>query len=127
MRGTFFLYLAVMLLALLLLYGIWVVLAAFWTMWREARSNRELDQLAVAYAERRARRREEDASRLNNGCQHEYGHVLGALPEDVCCKCGLARQRPEGGCDHVWRICPGAVPESQCELCGKRYSTAAAH
>ncbi len=123
MRGTFFAYLGAALLALILLYCVFLVLKSFWTVFSDARSNHELDQLAKEYTERRKRRKQEEGERLNNGCQHEYGHPLSALPDDVCLHCGLARVRPPGDCDHVWRVVQDVIPSSQCELCGKRYST----
>ncbi len=123
MRGQFFAYLGMGLLCLIFFYCVWLVLRALWSVIADTLENREMDQLANEYIERRESRRIEEADRLDNGCEHEYGHILHALPDEVCNRCGLARERPLGACDHVWRVLPGVIPESECELCGKKYGT----
>ena len=121
MRGTFFGYLGMLLVGMLVLYCLWLVLYAFWSVFAEWRTNRELDGLAKEYSEKRAERRVEEAGRLSNGCEHDFSHPLGALPLNVCQHCGLAKERPLGGCDHIWRVRPDPIPSSACEKCGVRF------
>jgi hypothetical protein len=121
MRGQFFGYLAIGLVALLVLYLCWLVLAAIWSVIADMMTNRELNELADEYAMRRKERSQEDATRLENGCDHSFGDALGALPDNVCVNCGLEEKRPLTKCDHVWRILPDAIPSSECEKCGERF------
>ncbi len=122
MRSKFFLYLALFLIALIVLYFLWLVAKAIYTILFDIWNDRELARLADQLAARRQERRLASERRLKNGCDHEFDDVLGALPPDVCRKCGLARELPAGPCDHVWRIQPGIIPESRCERCGERYT-----
>ena len=122
MRGTFFAYLGFALVGLIIAYFVFLVVKSFWTLFSDARTNRELDQLAQEYTERRKARRASESERLNNGCEHVYGHPLSALPDDACCKCGLMKDRPLGNCDHVWRVTSDVVPSSRCERCGETYA-----
>jgi len=121
MRGTFFAYLGLALVGLLLIYLAWLVLAAIWSVFDEWMTSRELDSFAREYAEKRAERREADFGRLENGCDHDFSHPLGALPLNVCRHCGLGKDRPVGGCDHVWRVRADPIPSSACEKCSKPY------
>ena len=123
MRGEFFAYLGMGLVCLAILYCVYAVLRSLYSVFADMWQNRELDKLAVEYARKRDERKEYESTRLKNGCEHQYGDPLGALPEGVCNRCGLAKDRPMGACDHVWRILPGPIPESQCEKCEKKYST----
>ena len=123
MRGQFFAYLGLGLVLLALTYCVYAVLRSLYMVFADAWQNRDLDRLAVEYAKKRDERRAYERTRLDNGCDHAYGDPLSALPDGVCNRCGLAKERPTGGCDHVWRILPGPIPESKCEKCGKKYST----
>ena len=123
MRGQFFAYLGMGLVGLIILYCVFAVLKAVYSVIADMMQNRELDKLAAEYSRKRDERKAYESTRLENGCDHKYGDPLGALPAGVCNQCGLAKDRPTGACDHVWRILPGPVPESQCEKCQKKYST----
>ena len=121
MRGQFFGYLGIALLLIFLLYLVWLVIAALWSIVSDILTQRELDELAEEYAERRKLRKAEEAVRLKNDCEHVFSDPLGALPDNVCMHCGLAKVRPMSKCDHVWRILPDPVPASECEKCGERF------
>lgn len=127
MRGKFFLWLLMGLVALALLYFVWLVLHAIYLTIEDLWRNRELGKLAVEYKERRQRNVLEAERRLDNGCEHDFDDQAGALPPDVCCRCGLARQKPPGACDHAWRVMPGIVPRSQCEKCHEEFTSVPAH
>ena len=120
--AKFFFYLALGLLGLLALYFLWLVLKAFYSIIVDFQVNRDLDQLADELAAKRRERRERERQRLNNGCDHQFDDALGALPPNVCRKCGIERDPPSGDCDHRWKVQPGIVPESVCAKCGKVYS-----
>jgi hypothetical protein len=123
MRTQFFLYLGLGLSAILLGWFVWLVLKAFYSIFADLRTDRELSQLAMELAEKRRQGRLAAQARLNNGCQHEFDDALGALPPDVCRKCGIGRDPPEGDCDHSWQLLPGIIPESRCTKCGARFSS----
>ena len=120
-RGTFFGLLVAGLVGLVVTYFLVMVVRAFVIVIMDIRTGRELDRLAAEFAEKRRQTAAEAEERLNNGCAHTFDDRGGALPPDVCCKCGLSRQLPSGNCDHVWRVLPGIVPQSQCEKCGATY------
>jgi hypothetical protein len=122
MRTKFFLYLAIGLLLLIVGYFLWLVIKSVYTIFADARTYRELDKLAGQLAEKRRQRRQDLELRLQNGCQHEFDDALGALPPNVCRKCGCAKEPPAGECDHIWKVLPGIIPESQCQKCGQRFS-----
>ncbi len=121
MRGTFFAYLGILLVGLLLVYCVWAVFHALYSVVAEWRSNRELDGLAAEYSEKRRERLASEANRLENGCDHDFSHPLGALPPGACQHCGLEKEPPIGGCDHVWRVLPDPIPSSACEKCSRRF------
>lgn len=85
--------------------------------WRELR---QLDGIKEEQDAIRARKREENKARLDNGCTHAFDSGSG-FPAGVCSKCGLAREKPSGECDHVWRRVDGPIPASSCENCGRQY------
>lgn len=122
MKAGFFLYLFLGLFAILAGYGVWVVLRAFYSIFADIRTNRELDALAEQLANKRREKRLLEQQRLSNGCQHEFDDSGTALPKDVCVKCGIAREIPNGPCDHRWQIQKGIIPESRCTRCGEHYS-----
>ncbi|HEY6564874.1 MAG TPA: hypothetical protein VIY86_10290 [Pirellulaceae bacterium] len=122
MRAKFYLYLLLALIALGALYFLWLVLRALYTIFADVRQSRELDELAEALARKRADFRHQAEVRLKNGCEHDFDDACGALPHDVCGKCGIARERPEGPCDHHWQVEPGIIPRSTCKLCGEHFS-----
>jgi hypothetical protein len=99
-------------------YYLWSVAAALYHDWSLARG---VDKLKAESDERRARRREQDERRLENGCEHAFGETFGGFPLNACHKCGLERERPRGECDHAWRFANEATPCSYCEKCGKKY------
>ena len=127
MRGKFFLWLFMGLIALAILYFVWMVLRALYLTFEDMWTNRELTRLADEYTEKRRRSSEEARQRLANGCEHDFDDQGGALPPDVCCRCGLAREKPSGDCDHQWQVQPGIVPRSQCTRCGVEFTSAAVH
>ncbi len=81
----------------------------------------DVKAIKATNAQRQARRREINAKRLDNGCQHEFGSYIGGFPSNACTHCGLEREKPPGSCDHVWRISNDPIPTSYCEKCGKKY------
>lgn len=123
MRGKFFLYLLVGLIGLVVAYFVFMVLRAIYVTFMELKSGRELNQLADEYSHRRQQQLDAAHARLDNACAHEFEDDGGALPPDVCCKCGLARDRPDGECDHTWERLPGIIPQSACTKCGQKYSS----
>ncbi|MBC8351334.1 MAG: hypothetical protein H8E66_05075 [Planctomycetes bacterium] len=84
--------------------------------------NKELDELVAHGDARRQARVETNEKRLDNGCEHEFDGALGGFPPEVCHKCGLASEKPNGPCDHVWRAGEGGAPHSACEKCGRSYN-----
>lgn len=102
-------------------YLLWRVVEAFSSVGEDWKAGREAAELQAAKKEQEEKRRQANAQRLDNGCDHKFDEMFGVFPPGVCCKCGLEQQRPIGMCDHVWRRVDGAVPGSRCELCGKAY------
>ena len=96
-------------------------------MFSDWRLHKELDTLESEGESRRQAKVESDAKRLDNGCSHDFEGGLGGFPPDVCPKCGLAKDKPNGPCDHVWRRAEGAIPHSVCEKCGKKYNAVTEH
>ena len=123
MRGKFFLYLLVGLVGLIVAYFLFMVLRAIYVTIMEIKTGWELDHLADEYVQRREQQVQESEARLNNGCTHEFDDEGGALPPDVCRKCGIEKQLPAGDCDHAWKRVPGIIPQSACSKCGKKYSS----
>jgi hypothetical protein len=126
MRQNVLVILAVLAVCGAVLYFVWLCLRDLFYHVRDWRHSRQFGDLR---AQREARSRamaEENARRLDNGCDHTFDSVFGALPPDVCAKCGLAKEKPPGDCDHVWRREKGLIPASQCEKCGKPYGGALA-
>jgi hypothetical protein len=95
------------------------------SLYNDWRVGREVEAIRADSEARRARRKIEDAKRLDNGCTHAFGGGLGGFPPDVCPKCGLEREKPVGKCDHVWRRSHEAIPSSFCEKCGKKHQGSA--
>ncbi len=113
--------------------GIGAVLYFAWVCSRDLfyhivdwRQSKQFDGVRVQREARQRESHEENERRLANGCEHEYDTQFGALPMDVCCKCGLAKEKPAGECDHVWRREKGLIPASRCEKCGQQYGGALA-
>jgi hypothetical protein len=123
MRAKFFAILVAVLVASAVLYFLWLVIKALVSTIVDLKTSRNLDKLAAEYANRRRAQRQSAAERLQNGCEHYFNDAGGALPPNVCCKCGLAKERPATACDHVWRVVPGIIPQSRCEQCGMTYSS----
>jgi hypothetical protein len=123
MRGMFFLWLLFGLIALAVLYFLFLVAKSFVVIAQDIWTNRELTKLADEYSDRRKRLKTEAVARLQNGCEHQYDDQAGALPGNVCCRCGLSKEKPPGDCDHVWRVLPGIIPRSQCEKCNQEFSS----
>ncbi len=123
MRAKFFLYLLVTLILLVVAYFVFMVVRAFHIVIVDFFKARELDRLSTELAEARARKHEEAEMRLKGPCQHLFDDDGGALPPDVCCKCGMAKVQPEGDCDHRWQRLPGIIPKSACTKCGQDYSS----
>jgi hypothetical protein len=120
MRQWFFFALLVVLPATLLIALLYSFFKYLYTVWEDRRELKELDAIQAACAARRAQDRLENATRLDNGCQHAFDTGIG-FPPGVCPKCGLEAQRPSGVCDHIWRRVETPTATSQCEKCGKTY------
>ncbi len=121
MRGAFFLWLLMGLVALAILYFILIVIQALYVTFQDMWTNRELTKLSDEYSERRQRLNVEAADRLQNGCDHLFDDRAGALPPGVCCRCGIALEKPAGDCDHVWQVQPGIIPSSKCRNCNEEF------
>ena len=85
------------------------------------RDTRDSHTTKIASSEIRERLQQENAERLDNGCDHRFGQTLGGFPPFACRTCGLEKTKPAGPCDHVWRINTDGHPGASCELCGKTY------
>lgn len=107
-------------------YFLWCVLRSFHDMYEDYQLGKELAVLRKEASARQQERRAREQARLANGCQHHFDNCFGALPDEVCCRCGIARTKPSGSCDHQWKIVPGPVPGSQCTLCGRVHSSTGA-
>ncbi len=118
MRQYFFLGILIFGVLAGIVYFCWTIVAALYHDWS---LSRHVDEIRAESAAQRARRLEEAAKRLDNGCEHAFGETFGGFPPHACHKCGLEKERPQGACDHVWRMAREAVPCSRCEKCGKRY------
>ena len=101
-----------------IIYFAWTIVS---TLYRDWQMGKDVDEIQVASETRRQQRREEEARRLDNGCEHRFGEAFAGFPPDACHQCGLSRERPPGPCDHVWRQAQEAVPCSYCVHCAKRY------
>ncbi|MEO8499093.1 MAG: hypothetical protein ABI614_28850, partial [Planctomycetota bacterium] len=106
----------------LILYFLLHLGKGLWGMVSDRQLHRELDELAAHGETRRQAREDSNQKRLDNGCPHDFDGALGGFPPNVCHKCGLASQKPNGPCDHVWRAGEGGSPHSACEKCGRRYN-----
>ena len=107
------------------LYFFWVFAKSIYHMFVDWRTSKSLDEMALAFDDKRREKLEQAEQRMNNDCDHDYEDLLHAFSPDVCVKCGLAKKRPAGDCDHVWRRVPGPIPGSRCESCGEMYGAAA--
>lgn len=113
-----------MLIGALVLYFLWSLLRACWSLYEDWRLGQDLDELERESEQRRLDREQAAAKRLDNGCDHDFDNsAFGAFPEGVCRKCGLANVRPPGFCDHVWRRKAGSEVGSICEKCGREHSS----
>ena len=108
------------------LYFVWLCLRDGFHFLVDWRQSRQIGDVRAQRQLRQAAVREENVRRLDNGCDHQFDTQFGALPPDVCCKCGLTREKPPGDCDHVWRREKGLIPASRCEKCGKSHGGVAA-
>lgn len=125
MRTTFFQVLLGIVIVGAFVYFLWIFARSIYHMFVDWRTSKSLDEMALAFDEKRREKLEQAAQRLNNDCHHDYEDLLHAFPPNVCVKCGLAKERPAGDCDHVWRRVPGPIPGSRCESCGEIYGAAA--
>lgn len=125
MRQNVFIFILIAIVVGIVGYFIWMVLRAFYSVYEDARSEKQLNELATEYQDRRRERREAAVARLDNGCEHDYEDLLGAFPKDVCAKCGIEKNIPPGDCDHQWERLPSAVPSSCCTKCGATHGAAA--
>jgi hypothetical protein len=125
MKQFFFYGVAIVIPLTIVAWFVYAVGRSLWTVFEDWRLGRELNQIEAESASRRQRRREENAQRLDNGCEHDFEHHSFGFPSGVCSRCGLEQEKPKGACDHVWRLKPGAVPSSFCEKCGRTYDPAA--
>jgi len=118
MRQVFFISMLIIAVVATLAYFLWSVVT---TLYRDWYMGKDVDKIKAESAVRRARRLEEASRRLENGCDHSFGEMLGGFPPNACFKCGLERERPVGACDHVWRAANEPIPCSYCEKCGRKY------
>ena len=125
MRASLLIVIAVLVLAIFIVYGLFVLLRSIFAFFAERKDVRQNQQLSAEYAERRRQRDKELAKRLENGCEHDFVDPLRIFPPGVCVHCGLAEKRPAGKCDHVWRRDPGGAPASRCEKCGEQFGSSA--
>lgn len=118
MRSMFFI--GILLLAVVsgIAYFIWKIVSALYEDWS---LGKDVNQIKAESSERRRQRQQEQVKRLDNGCDHNFGHAVGGFPANACRKCGLEREPPAGPCDHIWRLANEAVPCSYCEKCRKKY------
>ena len=103
------------------IYFVWLVIRTIYVIYTDRLLNEELEQLRSECEAKRKTAEEENAGRLENGCDHLFETALAGLPPDVCEKCGLAKEKPDGNCDHVWKRDPGLIPASRCQNCGMTY------
>lgn len=108
------------------IYFVWLCLRDGYHFISDWRQGRKIGDVRMQREARQAALREANARRLDNGCEHQFDTLFGAFPPGVCCKCGLAKEKPAGDCDHVWRREKGLIPASRCEKCGKQYGGIAA-
>jgi len=121
MKQLFFIGLGLMVPLVLLagiLYAVWHAARSLYDDWR---LGRELVELRADARLRREQRREENARRLDNGCDHDFTTRQLNFPPHVCPKCGIAQEKPVGDCDHVWKRGDEDYPSSVCTKCGKTY------
>ncbi len=121
MRNAFFLGVVLVIPIAILIALLYSLGRFFWSVFSDLRLYRELDQIQSQSEARLQKKREENARRLDNGCEHCFDSALGGFPPGVCPRCGLEKEKPPGRCDHVWRRREGPVLGSYCEKCGKRY------
>ena len=107
------------------LYFLWIFAKSIYHLFLDWRTSKSLDEMALAFDEKRREKLEQAEQRLDNDCDHDYDDLLHAFPPDVCVKCGLAKNHHAGDCDHVWRRVPGPIPGSRCESCGESFGAAA--
>ena len=122
MKQLFFFLVLLVLPASVLIALLYSVGRYLYSLYEDKKELKNLDAIAAESAARREQRRQENDTRLENGCQHTFETGMG-FPPGVCPKCGLAKERPVGDCDHVWRRVEAPMPASSCVLCGKTYRT----
>lgn len=118
MKNLFFLAVAIGGALAVVGYFGWKLLVSVSHYLHDRRQNRLTRRAAEQL---RAQKEEQNAGRLDNGCEHRFGQRLGGFPPFACRLCGLEQERPAGPCDHVWRIDTESAPGAVCEKCGKKY------
>jgi hypothetical protein len=118
MKNYFFIGMAVLAIVAGIGYFLWKLSVTLYYEWR---LRRDVSAIKATNAQRRAKRAEANAKRLDNGCQHEFGSYLGGFPPNACTHCGLEREKPAGSCDHVWKMSNEPIPTSYCQTCGKKF------
>ena len=118
--------LAVMAVVGMIIWFIWACLRDSFHFFADWRQSKQIGDLRAERETRQQASLEANVRRLDNGCEHEYDTVFGALPPNVCSKCGLSKDKPTGDCDHVWKRQQGLIPASRCEKCGKQFGGVAA-
>jgi len=126
MREKLFQWILIVVTVGAVLYFLMVFCKSMYHWWQDWRTTKSLNEMAVSFDDKRRADRQQAEDRLNNGCDHVYDDLLSAFPQDVCLRCGLAKQKPLGDCDHIWRRVPGAIPGSACESCGTTFGAATA-
>ncbi len=124
MKQTFLWIIAILGVIAILGYLGWRVIQAFASMGEDWKAGRETAEMQAQKEELEKKRGEDNAKRLDNGCEHQFDEMFGRFPPGVCRKCGLEEKRPGGICDHTWRKLDGPVPGSRCEQCGKQHGGA---
>ena len=123
MKQAFLLFVGGFCVVALVAGAIYVFVRAIVTIFQDRAAAREAVEIAVEAEKRREERKQQNATRLDNGCEHQWGGIITAFPDNACQKCGLEKERPIGPCDHVWRLQMDSRPFATCQKCSKRFIT----
>jgi len=121
MKGTAVMVMLGVLFVFVLGLGVRSIFLAIGTFFEDRTMRKDCAELSRMTEERNEEKRCHDVERLDNGCEHLWGAMIGAFPADACRLCGLEKECPPGECDHIWRIEMAGVPFGYCETCNLRY------